>query len=325
MSGKKQKFKYNPDTLSYDKVERSWRDGFIRVILVLAPAIVLGFMFSVAASYIFKSPYEQQLERENVFLREQLDANMADYTLALTVLNDIEKRDNEIYRVVFNAEKFPDEIRQLGTGGTNESAHLEGYDISDRVKENAKLLRTLEKKIYAQSLSFDEIIKLAMQKEQMLACIPAVQPVTNEDLTRMASGFGWRVDPIYNTSQMHWGIDFTADVGTNVYATGNGVVEEVQEKRWGYGNCVVINHGFGYRTWYAHLSGFNCKQGDKITRGQVIGFVGSTGKSTAPHLHYEVEKNGQKINPIHFFHSDISAEGYERLLEAAENANQSFD
>ena len=325
MTTKKQKFKYNPDSLSYDIVEKSWREGFVKVLLVLAPAVILGFIFAIIGSYVFKSPYEQALENENVFLKEQLDVNKSDYTLALTVLKDIEKRDNEIYRVIFNAKPFPDEVRQLGTGGTDEYAHLEGYNISDKVKANAKMLRELEKKLYAQSLSFDEVIKLAMQKEQMLGCVPAIQPVTNEDLTRMASGFGWRVDPIYNTSQMHWGIDFTADVGTNVYATGNGVVEEIQEKKWGYGNCVIINHGFGYRTWYAHLSAFNCKQGDKITRGDVIGFVGSTGKSTAPHLHYEVEKNGQKINPIHFFHSDITAEGYERLLEMSENANQAFD
>lgn len=323
---KKQKFRYNPETLSYDKVEVSWRESLLRVLLVVAPAVVLGFVFTIVFSSIFKSPYEQKLERENTFLKDQLDKNQEEYLLALTVLEDIEKRDNEIYRVIFNAERFPDELRELGTGGAaDEYDYLEGYDISEKVKENALLIQELEKKIYAQSISFDEVIKLAKQKEQMLASIPAIQPVSNEDLTRMASGFGWRVDPIYKTSRMHWGIDFTADTGSKVYATGNGVVESIETKRWGYGNSVIINHGFGYKTRYAHLNDFNCKKGDKIRRGQVIGYVGSTGKSTAPHLHYEVEKNGKKIDPIHFFHSDITAQEYERLLEMAENANQSFD
>jgi murein DD-endopeptidase MepM/ murein hydrolase activator NlpD len=159
----------------------------------------------------------------------------------------------------------------------------------------------------------------------MLASIPAIQPVSNEDLTRIASGFGFRIDPIYKTKKMHTGLDFTADTGTPVYATGNGTVVECEVKRWGYGQSVIIDHGYGYRTRYAHLSEFKCKPGDKIVRGQIIGLVGSTGKSTAPHLHYEVEKNGQKINPVHFFHSDISPEEYERLIDMATNANQSFD
>ncbi|MBK6524416.1 MAG: M23 family metallopeptidase [Crocinitomicaceae bacterium] len=159
----------------------------------------------------------------------------------------------------------------------------------------------------------------------MLACIPAIQPIANEDLTRLSSGYGFRIDPIYKTQKMHWGIDFTAETGTNVYASGNGVVKDVEEKLWGYGTSVIIDHGFGYTTRYAHLSGYTVKKGDKITRGQLIGYVGSSGKSTAPHLHYEVEKNGVKINPIHFFHSDVNSEEYERLLEMSNSANQTFD
>lgn len=322
---KKQKFRYNPETLSYDKVELSWNERIIRSLLVIAPAVVLGFGFYLFFSSIFVSANENNLIRENANLRTQLADMREDIVLMTTVVEDLEKRDNEIYRVVFNAEPFPEQMRQLGTGGTDEYADLKGYDYSDKIIENKKLIKALEKRIYAQSISFDEVIQLAKEKEQMLASIPAIQPVSNVDLTHIASGYGWRIDPIYKTKKMHWGLDFTADEGTNVYATGNGVVKEIEEKMWGYGNSVIIDHGFGYTSRYAHLSAFNVKKGDKVVRGQIIGLVGTTGKSTAPHLHYEIEKNGKKIDPIHFFHSDLSADEYERMLEMANNANQSFD
>jgi len=322
---KKQKFRYNPETLSYVKVEVTWRERLLKTTLVIAPAIVLGFLFQVIFSTIFLSPYEKDLERENEFAYEQLDIMREEVKLLTAVLKDIEKRDNEIYRVTYNADIFPDQIRELGTGGTEEYDQLKGYDVSARVIENARLIKALEKRLYAQSISFDEIIKLAKEKEKMLSCMPAIQPIANQDLTRIASGYGWRIDPIFKTQKMHWGLDFTAETGTNVYATGNGVVRDVEEKLWGYGTSVIIDHGFGYTTRYAHLSGYIVKKGDKITRGQIIGFVGSTGKSTAPHLHYEVEVNGIKVNPIHFFSSDVPSAEYERLLEMSTNANQTFD
>lgn len=322
---RKEKFKYNPETLSYEKVELSSTERLLRSVIVIGPAIVLAFIFQIAFSGVFTSPHEQELERENAFLHQQMDQMNGDLVLALDVLDDISERDNEIYRVVFNAEPFPDEIRKMGTGGSDEYADLVGYESSQKVVENSQMIKTLEKQLYAQSLSFDEVVSLAKEKEEMLASIPAIQPVSNLDLTRIASGFGYRIDPIYKTKKMHTGLDFTADTGTPVYATGNGTVVQCEVKRWGYGQSIIIDHGFGYRSRYAHLSEFKCKPGDKIVRGQVIGLVGSTGKSTAPHLHYEVEKNGEKINPIHFFHSDISPEEYERLIEMATNANQSFD
>ncbi len=322
---KKQKFRYNPETLSYDKVELSWKEHLLRSLLVIAPAVVLGFGFYVLFSSVFVSANEQALERENAELNKQIHEINEELLLIAAVVEDLEKRDNEIYRVVFNAEPFPEHMRELGTGGSEEYEKIKGFDHSERVIENKKLIKALEKRIYAQSISFDEVIKLAKEKEQMLASIPAIQPVSNVDLTRISSGYGWRIDPIYKTKKMHWGLDFTAETGTNVYSTGNGVVKEIQQKRWGYGNCIIIDHGFGYVSRYAHLSAFKVKKGDKVVRGQLIGLVGSSGKSTAPHLHYEIEKNGKKIDPIHFFHSDISENEYERLLEMANNANQSFD
>ena len=321
----KEKFKYNPETLSYDKVKVTWKARIIKASLVVAPAIVLAIIFQLIFAGVFKSPYEQTLEKENLFLNQQIDEMNDKVSLALTVMEDISKRDNEIYRVVFNAEPFPEELRQMGTGGSDQYASLMGFKTSEKIVENSKLIAQLERMLYAQSLSFDEVIKLAKEKEIMLASIPAIQPVSNEDLTRLSSGFGFRIDPIYKTKKMHTGLDFTADTGTPVYATGNGVVVDCEVKGWGYGQSVIIDHGFGYRSRYAHLSEFKCKPGDKIVRGQIIGLVGSSGKSTAPHLHYEVEQNGVKVNPIHFFHSDISPEEYERLIEMATNANQSFD
>ena len=322
---KKQKFTYNPETLSYVAVQVMWRERILRTLLVIAPAMAFGVGFYFLFNAIFPSATEKKLERENANLQEQLDAMNEELVLMSAVLSDIEKRDNEIYRVVFNADPFPQQMRDLGTGGTDEYDHLKGFDASAKIIENTQKLKELQKRIYAQSISFDEVIKLAKEKEKMLASIPAIQPIANKDLTRMSSGYGWRIDPIYKTQKMHWGIDFTAETGTNVYATGNGVVKAIEEKLWGYGTSVIIDHGFGYCTRYAHLSGYTVKVGDKITRGQHIGFVGSTGKSTSPHLHYEVEKNGVKVNPIHFFHSDVNSEDYERLLEMSTNANQTFD
>jgi murein DD-endopeptidase MepM/ murein hydrolase activator NlpD len=321
---KKAKFKYNPHTLSYEKVEVTWGERLLKSLLVIAPAIILGFGFQFIFTSLFKSPNELKLEKEVVVLREQVMENNKKISLFSEVINDISKRDNEIYRVIFNAEPFN---KNIGTGGTDELdfSHLEGYDISEKLIENSKKLELLEKKIYAQSLSFDEIIKLAKEKEKMLANIPAIQPVSNKDLTRMASGYGWRSDPIYHTPRMHWGLDFTAPTGSNIYASGNGKVVLIEKKKWGYGNSIVIDHGYGYKTRYAHMSAFNVKLGDEVKRGQIIGFVGSTGKSTAPHLHYEVEKNGKKVNPIHYFHSDLTDEEYEKMLELSSHSNQSFD
>jgi murein DD-endopeptidase MepM/ murein hydrolase activator NlpD len=186
-------------------------------------------------------------------------------------------------------------------------------------------LDNLQKRLNAQSMSFRELLELAKGKEKLLACVPAIQPVRNSDLKRRISGFGFRIDPIYKTRRKHTGMDFTADKGTEVYATGDGVVELVETKRWGYGKSIVINHGFGYKTLYAHLSAFNIRQGQKVKRGELIGLIGSTGKSTGPHLHYEVIKNGIKVNPIGYYHSDLSPDQYETLLEMSENSYQSLD
>jgi len=322
---RKEKFKFNAETLSYDKVEVTWGERLLKSLLVIAPAILLGFVFQFAFSAWFKSPNEIALEKENSILKTALDKQTTQLDLDEKVIANLQKNDDEIYRVIFNAEPFE---RNLGTGGTDNSAiykKMEGYDFSDQLVSNAKRLKILEKLIYMQSLSHDEIIELAKEKEKMLGSIPAIQPVSNKDLKRVASGYGWRIDPIYKTKRMHWGLDFTASTGTNIYSSGNGKVVLIERKKWGYGNSIIIDHGYGYKSRYAHLNAFNVKLGDEVTRGQIIGYVGSTGKSTAPHLHYEIEKNGKKVNPIHYFHSDLTPEEYEKMIEMSTNANQAFD
>lgn len=321
----KVKYKYNPETLSYEEVSLSFKEKVFRAILFVSPTIILTTSAFFIFSPFIQSPDEIKLKRENSFLKEQYDKLQQRIENDLLVLGDIQNRDDNVYRVIFEAEPFPSSIRKMGTGGSEKYKDIQGKPSSEMVIETSKKLDELEKKLYAQSLSFDEVIQMAKKKEKMLASMPAIQPVSNKDLNRTASGYGWRIDPIYKTKAFHWGMDFTASTGTDVYATGNGKVVEVESNSWGYGNVVVIDHGFGYRTRYAHLNKFNVKVGQEVKRGEVIGYVGSTGKSTAPHLHYEVEKNRQKVNPVNYYHSDLSPADYEKLLEMSNSSNQSFD
>jgi len=322
---KKEKFKYNPETLSYEKVEVSWGERVLKSLLIIAPAIILGFIFQFTFSSLFQSPKEIALEEELRIIKPLLEEQNKRLNNCFNVQANIQKNDDELFRTLLNAEPFD---RNMGTGGSDNSdlyKKLKSRQYSALMIENDKLLTQLEKQLYSQSLSHDEIIKLAKEKEKMLACIPAIQPVSNKDLSRVASGYGMRTDPVYHTKRMHWGLDFTSKTGTKIYAPGNGKVILVERKMWGYGQSIIIDHGYGYKTRYAHLSKFNVKLGQTVKRGEVIGYVGSTGKSTGPHLHYEVEKNGKKVNPIHYFHSDLTAAEFEKMIEISKNINQSFD
>ena len=213
----------------------------------------------------------------------------------------------------------------MGAGGSDKYNYLRKLPNSKLLVNTASSIDALERRLHAQTLSFRELIQLAKDKEKMLACIPAIQPVRNTDLKRLASGYGYRIDPIYKTRRMHSGMDFTADIGTEVYATGDGVIELVERKRWGYGKQIIIDHGFGYKTRYAHLSAFKVRVGQKVKRGDLIGLVGSSGKSTGPHLHYEVLKNNKAVNPIGYYHSDLTPEQYEQLLEMSEKSYKALD
>lgn len=262
-----------------------------------------------------------QLEKYESVVK-QMQNDMADVEKAL---EEIQGRDEGLYRQALHAKEFPEELRMMGAGGSDRYTYLSDLPNSELLVSTAQRLDRLERRLHAQSLSFSELISLAKKKEEMLSHIPAIQPVRNSELKRGISGFGVRIDPIYRTRMMHTGLDFTADKGTEVYATGDGYIEEIENKRWGYGKSIIINHGFGYKTRYAHLSAFKVKVGQKVKRGELIGLIGSTGKSTGPHLHYEVVKDGEKVNPIGYFHSDLTPEQYEKLLEMSENSYKSMD
>jgi len=241
------------------------------------------------------------------------------------VLANLEERDNSIYRIYFEANPIPEEQRRAGFGGLNRYQNLEGYQNSDLIITTAKRMDIIQKQLVVQSKSLDEIAKLAVDREELLAAIPAIQPVANENLKRMASGYGWRSDPFTKVRKRHWGMDFSAPKGTPIYATGNGKVIRADNRASGFGKHVRIDHGFGYTTIYAHMSEYNVRRGQQVKRGDIIGFVGSTGRSQAPHLHYEVWKDRVRINPINFYYGNLSPEEFQILLRSASQENQSLD
>lgn len=292
----------------------------------LISALIFGAGFYVLFNIVYDSPKEKQLIAEKEDLLVQYELLNSKLNQMSVILADLENRDDNIYRSIFEAEPIPDNIRKAGIGGINRYKNLEKFKgDADIVISTTQKLDRLAKQLYIQSKSFDEIFNLALQKEEMLASIPAIQPVSNKDLTRMASGFGMRIDPHYKTPAFHEGMDFTATIGTPIYATGNGVVERADAKSKGYGNHVRIDHGFGYTTLYAHMSEIKVRPGQKVSRGEVIGYVGNTGKSSGPHLHYEVHKNGQPVNPINYYFSDLSPEEYDLMIQLSSQENQSFD
>ncbi|MEY3237226.1 MAG: hypothetical protein RI883_1327 [Bacteroidota bacterium] len=321
----KKKYKYNPQNLSYEEVSVSFSTRIVRVVLWMAPSIAMGLILAFLFSRKLDSPKEKQLKSEIEIYKEEYNRLNSDLDLVNKVLDEMQKRDEDLYRVALYADKFPEELRIMGTGGSEKYNYLDGYTNSKLLKSTSDKMDYVERRLNGQSLSFKELLELAKNKEKMLSSIPAIQPVSNKNLKHMASGYGFRIDPIYKTRRMHTGMDFTANIGTSVYATGDGVVEELEVSGWGYGRCIVVNHGYGYKTRYAHLSAFKVTQGQKIKRGELIGLVGSTGKSTGPHLHYEVEKGGQKVNPVHYYHSDLSPAQYEKLIEMSQNSFNAFD
>lgn len=321
----KVKYYYDHDTLSYRKIERKKGTTATYAFMFLLAAALFGFFFVAIGSYFFESPKERELAREleNMKLQyELIDKRMDD---AMAALQNVEERDNAIYRLYFEANPIPEEQRRAGFGGVNRYKRFEGFDNSTLIKENNKQLDILEKAIVVQSKSLDEIAILAEDKEKFLAAIPAIQPVRNEDLTRMASGYGYRSDPFTKVRKFHYGMDFTSPRGTPIYATGDGVVTRADNGASGYGKHIRIDHGYGYVSLYAHLYNYNVRVNQRVKRGDVIGFVGSTGRSQAPHLHYEVFKDKERINPINFYYGNLSPEEFSELLEAASLENQSLD
>lgn len=321
----KQKFKYNPKTLSYEKVSLTFKERLLKALIYIAPTIVLSIAFGLLLAYRIESPKQRKLKEELASVNTEL----INWQRRLSVLEEVsvvlQKRDEELYRAALGAKSFPDELRLMGIGGSDRYAHLKNKTNSELLINTAKKLDLLESRMHAQNLSFNELVELSKEREKRLSSLPAIQPVRNSDLKRLASGYGWRIDPVYGTRKMHWGLDFTAEIGTEIYATGDGVVEEIKTSNWGYGKEIIIDHGFGYKTLYAHLSEFKVNKGDEVKRGELIALMGSTGKSTGSHLHYEVIKDGKKVNPINYFHSDLTPEQFEKIIEISNNALKSMD
>lgn len=321
----KSKYHFNPQTLKYEKVIVGVRKKLLRALGFVATAMVFAAVIVWGAYNFFDSPKEKQLKREIEELTDQYEVLSNRIKLSEKVLVDLQKRDDDVYRVIFEAEPLPKTMREAGFGGINRYKELLGFTNSKLMTEVSKSVDVLEKKIYVQSNSFDQVFALAKNKMTMLAAIPGIQPVKNDGRSTIASGFGYRIHPIYKTSMMHTGIDFSAPIGTPIYATGDGVVERIEFDGRGYGNHVVIRHGFGYETLYGHMSKILVRSGMKIKRGDRIGLVGSTGASTAPHCHYEVMKDSKKIDPVNFFYNDLTPQQYQMVIELASQANQSFD
>ena len=321
----KVKYYYDTKTLSYKRIELSGLNRLKRLFYFLFISTLIGLIMLLLFLQFFDSPKEKILNREIDHLTTQYNIIDEKLNQVELVLDDIQNRDDNIYRVIFEADPIPSSIRKAGYGGVNRYAELKGYNNSELIIKAAKKVDQITKQLYIQSKSFDDIIELAKNKSDMLSAIPAIQPVSNKDLSRMASGYGYRIHPIYKTRKLHTGMDFSAKTGTPIYSTGDGKIFKVKKSRRGYGNHVVIDHGYGYRTLYAHMKKYIVKKGQKVKRGDIIGYVGSTGTSVAPHLHYEVHKDGKKINPVNFYYNDLNPEEYEKMLEICSQNNQSFD
>lgn len=322
----KVKYRFNTKSLTYEKVRVSFKELFWRITSYLATGLVFATLTIILSRQFLPSPAEKKRDREIEALKLQYELLEKKMGQAEQVLADLEDRDDNIYRAIFESEPVPKSIRYGGSGGSDKYSVFDSYDNSELLISTTERMDRLTKQIYVQSKSFDEVVKLARNKEKLIASIPAIIPINQKDLSHaVTSGFGWRTHPIYKTQEFHPGMDFSAEQGTRIYATGDGTVERADNLAQGYGNHVVINHGFGYQTLYGHMSRIAVKVGQKISRGQLIGYVGSTGLSTAPHIHYEVIKNGQKVNPINFYYSDLSPEQYQLLVEQSKKASQSFD
>ena len=323
----KVKYYYDSENLAYRKIITKTRKKIGVVLLFLVASALFGLLSFIV---LLNTPYfetpknkKQAREIENLKLRYAILNKKMDEVE--DVIEFIEERDNNLYRVYFNASPIPEEERKSGFKEVDRYAALEGYDNSQLVTNTTKRIDVLRKELAIQSKSLDDILKMAKAKDKLLAAIPAIQPVRNENLKSMVSGFGYRTDPFTKARKMHEGMDFTAKTGTPIYATGDGVVERADNTASGFGNHIVIRHGFGYETLYAHLSRYKCRSGQRIKRGDIIGYVGSTGRSEGPHLHYEVHKNGKIVNPLNFYYGNISAVEYVAIAQLANQENQSFD
>lgn len=322
---KKIKYYYNTNTLRYEKLVVPLRVKLLRILGFLSAVLVSCFIVVSIAFQYLPSPREKQQLTKVSNIQEHYDELNQEVEKLKSQMSDLEKRDNGVYRSIFEASPIPDSAREKAMASEAEQKLVATMEDDDIAQSIAQSMSTLANRMKYEQKSYDDIQKMVANKQQLLACTPAIQPVSNKDLTRVASGYGYRIDPIYKTTKFHAGLDFTAPQGTPIYATANGTVEVAGFTEGGYGNHVVINHGYGYQTLYGHMFKVKTHVGEVVKRGEVIGYVGSTGKSTGPHCHYEVHKNGVPVDPIYFFYNDLSPEQFDRILKLSKASNQSFD
>lgn len=320
------KYYYDTESCRYERIKVSTLDVSLNLLgfFVISSLIGLGIFF--ISDHYFESPAKAALRKENEELKLYYDLLEKEMKIVNDELDVLEERDDDIYRVIYGVDPVPDEIRAAGYGGVDRYKDLldKGIERENLIIENLKRVDQLKKEMYIQTKSYDDIMELALDNEAKLASLPAIQPVSNKELKRLASGFGMRMHPIYKKLRMHKGIDFSVRIGTPVYATGDGVIIETKSKFNGYGKSIEIKHGYGFKTLYAHLSQFAVKKGQKVKRGQLIGYSGNSGASTGPHLHYEVIENGKHVNPVYHFYQDLTHSEYEEIIKLSSKENQSF-
>lgn len=319
------KYYYNKQSLRYEKVEERFINRLLRTFGFICAALVFALVIVLLAYNYLDSPKEKILKREISTMRLEYDLLNQKMDQMTQVMAELEERDDNIYRVVFEAEPISPAIRQAGIGGSDRYKKFASFENGELISESLEKIDGIGRRIAVQSESYDDIAKMVKDKAKLLNSIPSIMPLNDRDLTRIASGYGWRIDPHHKIKKFHYGMDFTASSGTEVHSSGDGTVELAKFSRGGYGNQVIIDHGYGFKTRYAHLSAIDVRIGQKIKKFDKIGAVGSTGKSMGPHLHYEVLKNGEAVNPIDYYYNDLNAEDYDLARELASQNNQSFD
>jgi murein DD-endopeptidase MepM/ murein hydrolase activator NlpD len=323
----KVKYYYDPETLSYRPIAITNKKRISNFFLFFLTSFLFGLstLLTLLNTDWINTPAEISQKRALENYELQFDILNKKLTQIEAVVSHLEDRDNNLYRVYFEASSIPEEQRKAGFGGVNRYKDLEGYDNSELIINTAKRLDILSKQTVVQSRSLDEIERLAANKAELIEAIPSIQPIKNEDLTRMASGYGYRIDPFTKKRRFHYGMDFSAKKGTPIYATGNGIVQRADNRSSGYGRHIRIDHGFGYISLYGHLEKYNVRRGQKVKRGDIIGFVGNTGRSVGPHVHYEIFKDNKKINPLNFYYGNLSQKEFDALLTQSKLENQSMD
>lgn len=321
----KTKYTFNRKTLSYEKVNHTFRDRVFKVFSYMLICLLFSSVVLVIGFAVIDSPKAKMLNRQIAQLQLKYDLLNIQLARANKGLETLESHDNNIYRPVLNIDSIPLSVRQAGFGGADRYRDLQGYANSELMTKTARKMDILICELYVQSKSYDELEKLEKNKTCLEDCIPAITPIGSSQSEGISSGFGWRINPVYKIKEFHAGMDFAAPEGTPIHATGDGVVEKADDLEQGYGNCVEINHGFGYETLYAHMSRIAVTVGQRVKRGQVIGYVGCTGLCTGAHVHYGVIKNGKYVNPIDYFYMNLSSEEYKIIAKTASEQNQALD